>query len=658
VTILHGSSRARTIRVFGFVHDLLCVVLCVPLAFLVRTGEFPEPTQSVMVFQGALLLSCALCFHLFGLNKGSWRYASVDDLVGIIQSAVLGTLIAVIVTFAASRLETIPRTVPLIASVSLVLLMSGPRLFYRLLKDRYIQRLFEPSKGGERVLIIGYSDEASAFLRNLARQREPSYQVMGIIDPMGRHVGRKMHTARVIGGMDDVRGLLTGFTASGTPVAKIVVAPSKADPETMERILDVASELSTPVYTLPQASELTSSDEGKAIKPTAIRLDDLLGRPHADIDLAPVAAMLRGKVILVTGGGGSIGSELVHQAATYRPRRLLILDSSEHNLYTIDQRVRESHPDQDVTPIIGDVRDRDAVRAIMAEARPDIVFHAAALKHVPLVEDNPVEGARTNIIGTINVADAAIAFGASAFVMVSTDKAVNPTNVMGATKRVAEAYCQMLDRKPGVATKFMTVRFGNVLGSAGSVVPLFSRQIAQGGPITVTHPDMKRYFMTMKEAVRLLLAASAKGLSAPNERGRIMVLNMGTQIRIVDLANRMIQLAGLRPGTDVEIHFTGLRPGEKLYEERLAANEQVEPTEDAWLQMAMPRDVDARTLQAAITRLEAAVNAREEVLLLGAVQDVVPELASQHRALRLAAKARVPATTMALAEVRSLLRKP
>jgi FlaA1/EpsC-like NDP-sugar epimerase len=303
----------------------------------------------------------------------------------------------------------------------------------------------------------------------------------------------------------------------------------------------------------------------------------------------------------------------------------VLAEQAEYNLYRINLDVTTESPDVDVEAVICDVRDREAVRALFARVQPDIVFHAAALKHVPIVEANPIEGAATNILGTVNVADAAIAAKASAMVLISTDKAVNPTNVMGATKRFAEAYCQNLDQGRRGRTRFMTVRFGNVLGSTGSVVPLFARQIAAGGPVTVTHPDIERYFMTIREAVRLVLAASGLGLADRSTHGRILVLNMGKPVKIVDLARRMVQLSGLRPGIDIEIVFTGLRPGEKLFEERLARDEHADGSEHPWLSIASPRGVPARELEAALAAVGAAVAQRDQTALAAALRRVVPE---------------------------------
>jgi FlaA1/EpsC-like NDP-sugar epimerase len=643
------------IRALGAVHDLLCGALALPLAFVIRTDKWPELTTSFLVMQFTLIGCVGIFSFMFGLNQGSWRYASIDDLLGIIETAVLAVLVAVLVTFAVSRLETIPRAVPVIACVCLVLLMCALRLSYRVLKERHLHRLFRAQDGGERVLVVGFSDEANAFLRYLGHQKKPAYQVMGLIDHSRRHVGRRLQNAKVLGSTDDLPDIVTRFQSDNMPISKIVVSPSKTDPAAMEAILVQATDLGLPVFTLPDASDLTQNDDGKPNRPTVIKLDDLLDRPVADIDLKPVAALLRDKVILVTGGGGSIGSGLIEQVLGYNPRRLVILDSSEHNLYAIEHRMREIFPYQDIKAILADVRESATIRSIMGQERPDIVFHAAALKHVPMVEHNPAEGAKTNVLGTLHVANAAVKTGVAVMVMISTDKAVNPTNVMGATKRFAEAYCQLLDRRPDYSTRFMTVRFGNVLGSSGSVVPLFSRQIEAGGPVTITHPEMKRYFMSMKEAVRLVLAACAKGVASPTGRGKIMVLHMGTQVKVVEIAHRMIRLAGLRPEVDIPIRFIGLRPGEKLYEERLAASEVVEPTADSWLQIATPRDVDGRNMSFAIAALEEAVAARDEARLLAAIRAVVPELVSDLPSTSNGPQHERSAQTIAFAEARSRL---
>lgn len=645
------------IRVSGALFDAACAFAVVPLAYLIRTGELPEFSGSILVLSGSLAAALLVFSYMFGLHQGSWRYASIEDLVGIIQSIVTSMVVALLITFVATRLAMVPRTVPLLAIVMLVMMMSGPRLLYRIFKDRYLQRTFSRSQRGEPVLVLGYTDEVDSFLRALGKQIDPEYRVLGIIDYNNRHIGRRLHSVKVLGGLPDLAQIVTQFRGNGIALGKIIVAPAKASAETLALIIETATDLGLPLYTLPNSTRLISSAERAQINPVSIRFDDLLSRKPAQIDLGPISRMLSDKSVLVTGGGGSIGSELVQQIARFAPRELVIIDNSEHNLYTIDQIIRQAHPDLLVRTILADVRDTGTIKSILASTNAQMIFHAAALKHVPLVEENVVEGVRTNVLGTINVADAAVDCGALAFVMISTDKAVNPTNVMGATKRFAEAYCQSLDLASFNSTKFMTVRFGNVLGSAGSVVPLFSRQIAQGGPVTVTHPDITRFFMTMREAVKLVLSASARGLDKTGERGRIMVLDMGKPVKIVDLAQRMIELAGLRPGVDIDIEFTGLRPGEKLYEERLEANEHIESTEDLWLHTALPREVDATRLARAVVRLEDAASRRSETDVLTALREVVPELSSKHNAPVDTAAERGPNEPIAIFEARARLRK-
>ena len=341
-------------------------------------------------------------------------------------------------------------------------------------------------------------------------------------------------------------------------------------------------------------------------------------------DLESVAELINGKVVLATGAGGSIGSELCRQIAMFGPSLLAISDSSEFHLYLLDTELRERHPNLRIVTRIVDVRDNARVSKLFEEVRPAVVFHAAALKHVPLVESNPLEGIKTNLIGTRNVADATLRSEASTFVMISTDKAVNPTNIMGATKRAAEAYCQSLD-VVSEKTRFKTVRFGNVLGSNGSVVPRFQEQIAAGGPVTVTHPNMVRFFMTIPEAVRLVLHASAHALRRQSDRGKIMVLDMGEPVRIADLAERMIQLAGFKPRTDIEIVFTGLRPGEKLYEELFDPSEVQDGRTDEGYVVASPRVIDKGLLHRTLSGIEVAAAKENSVRAVELLSHIVPE---------------------------------
>lgn len=379
---------------------------------------------------------------------------------------------------------------------------------------------------------------------------------------------------------------------------------------------------------MPRVHDLKSgaTDEVR-IQPIAI--EDLLGRPQQPLDRAGMAALVKGKRVLVTGAGGSIGSELVRQVADIGPAELVLVENSEFALYQADREMAERHADMARHAVIADVRDRERIEQVFNHYKPELVFHAAALKHVPLVEDNPFEGILTNAIGTRHVADACEAADVNVMVMISTDKAVNPTNIMGATKRIAETYVQALDLRRGAneGTRFVTVRFGNVLGSTGSVVPLFQRQLAEGGPITVTHPDMTRYFMTIREAVELVLQASSLGAGSHATDGKIFVLDMGEPVKIVDLARQMIRLAGLTPGVDIEIQYTGTRPGEKLFEEIFHGSEPPAPTEAAGILLAAPRTQDVDEVNAVLAKLEAAAHGGDLGGLMDAIAALVPEYA-------------------------------
>ncbi len=405
----------------------------------------------------------------------------------------------------------------------------------------------------------------------------------------------------------------------------------------MRRLLDLTDQRGMTLARLPRLTEFKSG-AGDPIELQPIAIEDLLGRVQTKLDRDGMERLIEGRRILVTGAGGSIGSELVRQIAGFRPARLTLLDNAEFQLYTVDLELAEKHPDLPRQAIFADVRDPAHMDAIVAGDRPDVVFHAAALKHVPLVESNPVEGVLTNVIGTRNTAEACRKAGVAAMVLISTDKAINPSSVMGATKRLAECYCQALDlaerararREGGPATRFVTVRFGNVLGSTGSVVPLFQRQLAAGGPLTVTHPQVTRYFMTVREAVELVLQASAVGIeSRAEDSGKIYVLDMGEPIKIADLARQMIRLAGLRPDKDVEITYTGLRAGEKLSEELFHDLEPLVSTEHPGLRLASPRTTNLELLARGLDDLadKAASHQRDEVLAL--LHRLVPEF---HRA--------------------------
>ena len=629
------SPRASLV----YLHDLTMTAVALVVALYLRVGEqtFQDYSDPLLTGLPILVLIAAVVFRLSGLYRGIWRYASVPDLAQLLRAVTMVVLCFVAVMFLLTRLESLPRSLPVILWFVQLVLLGGPRFAYRLLKDRRLG-LHEREPGVPRipVLLLGVSDAAELFIRSLDQNAGAAYRVVGMLDDKGRRVGHAIRGVPVLGGPDDLPRVVEELAQRGDRPQRLIVAKGQADvPGTVLRdLLEQAESLGLSMARLPSLTEFKSAlGEGK-IEVRPIALEDLLGRPQAVLDRGAIASLVTGRRVVVTGAGGTIGSELVRQIAALQPESLILVDAGEFNLYTIEMEVRERHPALTLQAVIADVRDRDRIFRLFQAQRPHMVFHAAALKHVPLVEANPAEGALTNIIGTRNVADAARAGGCQAMVLVSTDKAIRPTSVMGATKRFAECYCQALDMLPPrdggeTATRYMTVRFGNVLGSSGSVVPLFTRQLAKGGPLTVTHPDMRRYFMTVREAVELVLQASAHGVARAEERGKVLVLDMGEPVKIVDLARQMIRLAGYRPGHDIKIEFTGLRPGEKLFEEILTSAEAPTRTSADGVFLASPRVIDYALINRALGEMETAARAGDTERVMTILSNIVPDFRAE-----------------------------
>ena len=621
------------------IHDITMAAAAFVLSLYLRLGDdFWSQTKDFLL-EGTLLFTaiCAAVFASFRLYRGVWRYASLDDLLAIAKAVSLAILIFAVALFALTRLELMPRSALAINWLLLMGMLGGPRLLYRIAKDRGFFGILEQGFDGRiPVLLVGAGDIADAFLR---QQRKPGeqYRVVGLIDNDLRKVGRYIHGVPVIGVPNKVENVLNKLRKSAIRPQRILIADALVTGTEIGDFLELADRYGMTLARLPHLTDFKIG-EAAMVEPRPIAIEDLLGRPQTRLDRAAIAKLIEGRRVLITGSGGSIGSELARQVAETKPARLILLDHGEYNLYCIDREIAEHTPTLSRRAVLGDIRDQMFLDQIFGTEEPELVFHAAALKHVPLAESNPCEAVLTNVIGTRHVADASQAFGATAMVQISTDKAVNPSSIMGATKRLAESYCQALDRQnSGAKAHYVTVRFGNVLGSAGSVVPLFQRQLAQGGPLTVTHPDVARYFMTVREAVELVLQASTLAIhsnSVANEpsgakSGQLYVLDMGEPILIQDLARQIIRLSGLRPDVDVAIEYVGLRAGEKLSEELFHEHETLVPTGHEAIRLANARSIELSLLAQRLTELAGHAEARRIQPTLAILRELVPEYRSE-----------------------------
>jgi FlaA1/EpsC-like NDP-sugar epimerase len=557
-------------RALQLLVDALVVCLALVLAYEIRfEGAIPRDylRQLILVLPYVIILRIGL-FALFGVYRLVWRYISLRDIPRVLAAIGAGTAGLVVARYTVVHLlrglgitvnplfSTVPYGV-LAAELLLTCLgMISARALWRIFTERVKLRATAPVRTTpkRRALLLGAGSAGVMVAREVGSRPNMGFEVLGFLDDDPRKQGTIIHGYKVLGATERVGELAVKL---GADLAVITMASVPAS--SIRRIVGLAEAASLKVQIIPGLYEILSGKVNIS-KIRDVAIEDLLGRAPVQLDEAEISAFLTGKTILVTGAGGSIGSEMCRQVAHYRPRRLFLLDQAENPLFHIHRELHASHPDLPLEPMIGNVVDRERMRAVMVAARPEVVIHAAAHKHVPLMEQNPGEAVRNNVLGSRTMAELAHEHGADAFVMISTDKAVNPTSVMGATKRVAEMFVQSFSTVS--KTRMITVRFGNVLGSEGSVVPIFKEQIARGGPVTVTHPEMKRYFMTIPEASQLVLEAATMGRG-----GEIFVLEMGEPISIVHLARDLIRLSGYRPDVDIKIEFTGMRPGEKLYEE-------------------------------------------------------------------------------------------
>ncbi|MDE2199022.1 MAG: polysaccharide biosynthesis protein [Rhodospirillales bacterium] len=618
-----APRRALTRIALNAGLDGLLAALAVPVAqFLASPAGNPFQPLWAMPWGAACLLLAGLPFRL---SVQYWRFAGVADLLGVAAASIAAAALFPVLLHEAGVLP-VTLAFPAVHALVLMVLLSVPRIAYRLMQEA-------PAREGEAqasVLLVGAGEGADLFIRALASERRPSWRVAGLLSLGGSQTGRRIQGYPILGALAEAPAVLARLRAQERLPASLVVTEAELAGAPLAALMEAADREGLRVFRAPRPTSLDpAADQPGHVELKPVAIEDLLNRPQVPLDRAGMARLVQGRRVMVTGAGGSIGAELARQVAGLGPELLILLDNGEFALWQIDLELAETAPAVPRRAIIADIRDEARIRATIETLRPELVFHAAALKHVPMVEANPLEGLLTNAIGTRIVADAARAAGAVAMVLISTDKAVNPTSVMGASKRLAEMYCQALDiaaLAAGAGMRCITVRFGNVLGSTGSVVPLFQRQLARGGPLTVTHPDMQRYFMTVREAVGLVLQASVVGTAAgAAQDGGIFVLDMGEPVKSVDLARQMIRLAGRRPDEDVEIRFTGLRPGEKLFEELFHGREPPTPTGHPGLLMATPRTADPAIVGRALDEIAASCRAGQSGTALAVLARLVPE---------------------------------
>ena len=612
-------------RLLQFAHDGAFAVLSLPLALVLLDGfEGLRAFEGLITVGVPLFMVVATVFYVhFRLHQSLWRFTSIADLQAIVAAVACSVLAYAILMHFVAGLD-VPPSALFIQFLCLAALLAGSRCLRRLIRDNLSGAAERRSVNLRPLLLVGSPQSAELAIRACRQQTsEQPYQVIGIVDLGESHVGRGVMNVPILGSIAHLAEILQSLERKGRTPYRIVLT-SQLQGQPLRDLQAIAEQAKVGLCRLPKPTEFRDARGDGSLDLRPIAVEDLLTRPQVKLERQAIDGLIENRSVLVTGAGGSIGSELCRQIARCNPDRLILLDQCEYNLYAIDMEMAKSFPQLDRHSALIDIRDAAALERVFHDSRPDLVFHAAALKHVPLVEHNPIEGVLTNVFGTRNVAQAARRAGVIAFVQVSTDKAVSPTNVMGATKRLAECYCQALDlagRDNGVNTYFKTVRFGNVMGSSGSVIPLFQHQLREGGPLTVTHPDITRYFMTIREAAGLVLQALAGGLKRGVYRGEIYVLDMGAPVRILDVARQMIRLSGL---SDVPIRFVGLRPGEKLYEELFDDREQRIDSGIAGVLMAQSTPLAMATLEDAFEDLQLACASADKAAVIRLLARYVP----------------------------------
>jgi FlaA1/EpsC-like NDP-sugar epimerase len=599
-------------RIWNLVADGVLVAAAWYLAFQLRFDHGVPIYYRTLLAQTILFVVVIklVVFVAFGFYNRWWRYVSTRDMWGAARGVAVACLVADLTVYFASPVHNVrlPRSIAAMDFLLTLAFIAGSRLIARSLIERPQPR--NVLAHGKEVIVVGAGDAAQLTLREMLKKPSLGYTPIGLIDDDPRKKNLRLEGVRVLGTIDELRRVIR----DNKPDELLIAIPS-ASGELRARVVDLAGDV--PVKTLPALHELIAGDADLARQIRPVQVEDVLGREPVEVDFESIAAYLKQKTVLVTGAGGSIGSELCRQIAKVGPARLILVDHAETALFEIEREL----VDRDFTaghPVLGDVKNVAKMRQLFERFRPAVVFHAAAYKHVPMLEANPLEAVRNNTLATRVLADVAVEFGASVFVLISSDKAANPKNLLGQSKAVAEWIVEACGHREDVSTRFVAVRFGNVLNSSGSVVPIFRRQIERGGPVKVTHPEMTRYFMTIPEAVSLVVQAGAIG-----GRGQVFVLDMGEPVKIVDLARDMIRLSGRQPGVDVAIEFTGVRPGEKLHEELWSAGEMVEATQHPKISLATRPQIDDAWLDDELAELERLVETGDTLELVARLGSVV-----------------------------------
>jgi len=594
--------RRKIISLALILGDGVIIAMIPFLALFIRFEGVMQPQYYIMLIQyiPIFVVIRLSSFYLFGLYNRLWRYASINEMMLICSAATISSVVIMIYTYAVGAV--LPQSVEFLSWFFTMAFIGASRLVVRIMHHLRQKHADNCSK----VLIVGAGDAGAMIAREIHHRYFDTKKIIGFIDDDKYKHHQKAFGAKVLGDRENIKRVVSEYD-----IDEIIIAMPSAGGSIIREIVYECKQTKCEVKILPGIYELI---DGNVSVQQLRNVDvvDLLGRDSVQLDLEKIAGYLKGKRVLVTGAGGSIGSELCRQISKMSPSALYLLGKGENSIYEIDRELREKYAEFTIQPVIADVRDKERMESIFDAVRPQVVFHAAAHKHVPLMEAQPVEAVRNNIFGTKNVAEMADKFGAERFVMISTDKAVNPTSVMGATKRMAELVVQNLSKTSN--TKIVVVRFGNVLGSRGSVIPLFKKQIAKGGPITITHPDMVRYFMTIPEASQLVLQAGSMATG-----GEVFILDMGEPVKIVDMACDLIELSGLIPYKDIKFKFTGLRPGEKLFEELLTAEEGTASTKHHKIFMANLKKVDEQRLVEGLLQLRSTARAEEIIMIMASI---------------------------------------